>query len=70
MGSDNKKKKQYTFGKFGKVIIRESETSKEEEQSGSTLSASSATGIVIGSVTIAAGIYSHEVRAGATGVPY
>lgn len=72
MGSDNKNNNQkFAFGKFGKVVIRKSELPKEEDQiENNSMSAVSSAGVVIGSVTVATSIYSDDLLAGATGVPY
>lgn len=71
MGSENKDKKQFLFGKFGKIVVRKTELSKPEDSvQESSLSAKSSAGVVIGTVSIAAGLYTDDVLAGATGVPY
>jgi hypothetical protein len=67
MGSDENQKKD--FGKFGKVIIRKIKAPVEETEPES-FKAFSDTGKVIGGVAIATAIYTNEVKAGATGIPY
>lgn len=72
MDSENKNNKQkFAFGKFGKVVIRKTDSPKEEDQvENNSMSAISSAGVVIGTVTIATSIYSDDLIAGATGVPY
>lgn len=72
MGSDNKNnKQQFAFGKFGKIVIRKTELPQEEEQvESNSMSSVSSAGVVIGTITIATSIYSDDLIAGATGVPY
>ena len=73
MSSDeNQKKVKFHFGKFGKATVREIEIANvTETDSEETLSAVSAGGKIIGSVTVvAATLFVNEVKAGATGVPY